>query len=336
MNTMTPFELTAKLMAIPSVTGAEGAVGRFLASVLEGMQYRVETQPVSDGRFNVIARGGGDRVVFCTHIDTVPPVLPVSEDDGALYGRGACDTKGIIAAMLEAGERLRARGTSDFSYLFVVGEETGGDGARAADALEWGSEYVIVGEPTENKLARAQKGTLLADLKALGKAAHSGYPEMGVSAVDPLIQVLHDCIGADWGSDEILGSGTFNAGVLGAGERANILAPEAMAAVMIRTVEGTADARHRLERLVASRARIEVHSATDPQFMHVVDGFPQTVVSFGSDVPYLGSLGRPLLVGPGSILDAHTANEKILKDDLMAGIDLYERLARQLLNGTPS
>ena len=333
---MTPFELTSKLMSIPSVTGAEGEVGRFLAGLLETMKYRVELQPVGDDRFNVIARGGGDRVVFCTHIDTVPPFLPVSEDAGALYGRGACDTKGIIAAMLEAGERLRSDGLADFSFLFVVGEETGGDGARVANTLDWSSEYVIVGEPTENKLARAQKGTLLADLRVQGRAAHSGYPEMGVSAVDPLIRVLHDCIGADWGSDEALGSGTFNAGVLGAGARANILAPEASASVMIRTVEDRDGARDRLERIVGGRAEIDIHSATNPQVMHVVDGFPQTVVSFGSDVPYLGSLGRPLLVGPGSILEAHTAHERILKDDLLAGIDLYERLATQLLRGTSS
>ena len=327
---MNPFELTTHLMSIPSVTGTEGEVGRFLASFLGGQDYRVDTQRVTDGRFNVMAYAGDPKLVFCTHIDTVPPHLPVSEDDTSLYGRGACDTKGIIAAMVEAAGRLRQDGVSNFALLLVVGEETGGDGAKAANTLRWDSEYVIVGEPTENKLARAQKGTLLADLRVQGQAAHSGYPEMGVSAVEPLIGVLHDCIHADWGEDAVLGSGTFNVGVLEAGERANIVAPTALASVMLRTVEDVPAAEKRLRGVVAERAEIHVRSASSPQYMHVVDGFEQTVVSFGSDVPYLGNLGKALLVGPGSILDAHTVNEKILKQDLLEGVDLYRNLARQL------
>ncbi len=331
MNEMSPFELTKRLMSIPSVTGNEGEVGRFLASFLDSAGYRVETQPVSGDRSNVLAFEGNPDIVFCTHIDTVPPELPVSEDEKSLYGRGACDTKGIIAAMLEAGKRLRRDGISNFAYLFVVGEETGGDGAKAANTREWGSRYVIVGEPTENKLARAQKGTLLADLKVVGKAAHSGYPSMGVAATDPLIHVLADCIGADWGVDPTLGDGTFNAGVLRAGERANILAAEATASVMVRTVEDKEAAERRFRSVVAGRAEIDIRSAADPQFMHVEKGFAETVVSFGSDVPYLGNLGKAILVGPGSILDAHTVNEKIDRQDLLDGIDLYDRLVRQLV-----
>ena len=328
---MTPFNLTTELMGIPSVTGQEGEVGRYLASLLEAEGYRVETQLVSEDRSNIVARAGDAKVVFCTHIDTVPPYLEPSEDDTTLYGRGACDTKGIIAAMIEAGRRLRKDGLDSFAYLFLVGEETGGDGAKAANTLEWSSEFVIVGEPTGNKLARAQKGTLLADLAVQGKAAHSGYPSAGASAVDPLVEVLHDCIHSDWGQDDLLGAGTCNVGVIRAGERANILAPDAMASVMLRTVEDIPAARRRLESVVRQRASIEVRAASAPQYMHCVEGFPDTVVSFGSDVPYLGNLGKPLLVGPGSILDAHTAHEQILKSELVEGIDLYDRLTRHLL-----
>jgi acetylornithine deacetylase len=279
----------------------------------------------------VLARAGNPRLIFCTHIDTVPPVLEVSEDETALYGRGACDTKGIIAAMIEAGRRLRDSGISEFAFLFLVGEETGGDGARAANTLDWDSEFVIVGEPTGNKLARAQKGVLWADLRTEGRAAHSGYPEAGKSAIDPLIGVLYDCIHADWGRDDLLGEATCNVGVIRGGERANILAEEAVASVMLRTVGAVADARRRLEEAVQGRASIEIHAGSPPQYMHYVEGFPDTVVSFGSDVPYLGRLGKPLLVGPGSILDAHSASEKILKRELLEGIDLYDRLARELL-----
>ena len=307
-------------------------MGRFLSSDLETRGYLVETQKVSGDRANVVAYAGAEpKLVFCTHIDTVPPVLEISEDDDALYGRGACDTKGIIAAMIEAGERLRSDNIRDFAFLFLVGEEEGGDGAKAANTLPWTSSFVIVGEPTENKLARAQKGVLMADLEIRGKAAHSGYPEMGVSAINPMIEVLRDCIQADWGADSTLGQGTCNVGIIRAGERANILAAEATASIMLRTVEDVSGARERLSTVVGDRADIKVLAASAPQHMHVVEGFEETIVSFGSDVPYLGKLGKPLLVGPGSILDAHTAHEKISKRELLEGIELYDRLSRILL-----
>ena len=329
---MTPIELTKRLMSIPSVTGSEAEMGEYLTSHLASLRYRVERQDVESGRFNVLAFERGDpKVVFCTHIDTVPPALPVREDDDYLYGRGACDTKGIIAAMLEAGERLRSAGITNFAYLFVVGEEVNGAGARAANTLKWDSEFVIVGEPTQNLLARAQKGTLNANFRFEGRAAHSGYPDQGTSAIEGLWRVLSDCRDADWGNDSVLGRGTFNIGVFQGGERANIVPAKASASIMIRTIELGEVIRERLMRLVGGRAVVEIVSSNDPQIMHVVDGFPTTVVSFGSDIPYLTRLGKPLLIGPGSILDAHTANEKISKRELMEGALLYERLARSLL-----
>ncbi|HEX4999044.1 MAG TPA: M20/M25/M40 family metallo-hydrolase [Terriglobia bacterium] len=320
-------------MAIPSVSGSEGEVGRVIGDELAARGYRVERQQVETERFNLIARNPGapSTVVFCTHIDTVPPALPVSEDETFLYGRGACDTKGILATMLEAGDRLRQSGVSSFGYLFVVGEETDGAGARAANTLPWDSRYVIVGEPTENKLARAQKGTFVANLAVKGRAAHSGYPEYGVSAILGLWEVLSDCLKTDWGADPVLGPASFNVGVFQGGERANIVPGRASASVMIRTVESPAQTRDRIERIVAGRASLEVVAGADPQFLHVVEGFETTVVSFGSDAPYLGNLGKPLMLGPGSILDAHTASEKIRKDDMIEGAALYERLTKTLL-----
>lgn len=325
------FELTKQLMSIPSVTGSEAAVGEFLAGQLAERGYRVEKQKVEDGRFNVMGFDGEPRFLFCTHIDTVPPVLPVGEDDTFLYGRGACDTKGIIAAMLEAGDRLRTAGTRNFGYLLVVGEETNGSGAKAANTLSWNTSFVIVGEPTGNKLARAQKGTLMVNLSAEGRAAHSGYPEEGVSAIDGLWEVLRECRDADWGNDPVLGRGTFNVGVFRGGEACNIVPAAATASIMIRTIEPRVSAEARLRSLVRNRAAIEIIGGANPHLMHVVDGFETTVVSFGSDVPYLGNLGKPLLIGPGSILDAHTANEKIRKEELIEGAALYERLARSLM-----
>src|SRR5262245_31932571 len=188
---MNLFDLTKQLMAIPSVTGAEREVAEFLASYLSSQGYRVERQSVTADRFNVFAFAGEGRVMFCTHIDTVPPAtLPLREDDDFLYGRGACDTKGIIAAMVEAGERLRRNAITSFGYMFLVGEETDSIGAKTANRLKWDSEYVIVGEPTENQLVRAQKGMMMVKVTTEGRAAHSGYPEKGISAIKKLWNVL--------------------------------------------------------------------------------------------------------------------------------------------------
>jgi acetylornithine deacetylase len=332
MNPMNPFELTARLMSIHSVTGEEREVGEFLHAYLADLGYRVERQSVTSDRFNLLVSARDARLILCTHIDTVPPPLPVREDGEFLYGRGACDTKGIIAAMLEAGERLRRNAISNFGFLFVVGEETDSGGAKAANTLNWNSEYVIVGEPTENQLARAQKGALMANLTVMGRAAHSGYPELGVSAIQNLWNVLSDCHNADWGNDPVLGKGTFNIGVFQGGERANIVPARASASVMIRTVSPRSQIEGRMRGIVESRATMEIVSASDPQILHVVDGFPSTVVSFGSDAPHLGKLGKRLLIGPGSILEAHTADEKISKKELMKGVDLYEQLVRKLLS----
>ena len=248
------FELARQLMAIPSVTGNELEIGNFLASHLAGAGYRVEKQEVEPGRFNVMAYAGRPRLLFCTHIDTVPLTLPVREDETFLYGRGACDTKGIIAAMLEAGDRLRKGGVQDFGYLLVVGEETNGSGAKAANALKWENEFVVVGEPTGNKLARAQKGTFMAELTVAGKAAHSGYPEAGVSAIEGLWKVLTDCTSADWGSDAVLGKGTFNIGIFRGGEAFNVVPASATATIMIRTIEPGERTAEKMRKLVAGRA----------------------------------------------------------------------------------
>lgn len=328
---MNPFEFTKQLMVIPSVTGNEGPVAEFLASHLQARGYRVERQELGGDRFNIRAFAGGARVILCTHIDTVPPVLPVNEDAEFLYGRGACDSKGIIAAMLEAGDRLRTDGVSHFGYLFVVSEETDGSGAKAANTLDWNCEYVIVGEPTNNQLARVQKGTLMANLTVAGRAAHSGYPEAGISAIENLWRVLTDCQAADWGDDPTLGKGTFNIGIFQGGERPNIVPAKATASIMIRTIEPRSRVEEKLRRIAGNRATMEVIGGADPFIMHVLDGFPNTVVSFGSDAPYLTNLGKRLLAGPGSILDAHTADEKISKRELLEGASLYERLVRKLL-----
>src|SRR6187399_326091 len=267
METSHIFDLARKLMAIPSVTGTELEIGNFLASHLAASGYRVEKQEVEPGRFNIMAYAGKPRVLFCTHIDTVPLVLPVREDENFIYGRGACDTKGIIAAMLEAGDRLRKAGIQDIGYVLVVGEETNGSGAKAANTLKWDNEFVIVGEPTGNKLARAQKGTFMAELTVKGKAAHSGYPDAGVSAIVGLWKVLENCTSADWGSDPVLRKGTFNIGIIKGGEAFNVIPASATATIMIRTIETRPAVEAKLRAIVGGSATMNVLGGSDPHVM---------------------------------------------------------------------
>ena len=333
---MNLFELTRTLMDIPSLSGEEGEVGRFLASHLEGLGYRVELQEVEPGRANVLARTGArPRVVLSTHMDTVPPFIASSEDATHIHGRGACDAKGIIAAQLTAAEALRAEGFDELGLLFTVDEEMGSLGARAAagHALGGECEYLINGEPTENRLAVGSKGSLRLKLLAEGRAAHSAYPERGESAIEKLLDVLADVRALAWPRDEFFGETTCNIGTINGGSRPNIVPAVTQAELQIRLVTPSATIKAILEETVAGRARVEYMSAAEPVRMHSVEGFEREVVRFTTDIPYLSSWGRPLLLGPGSILDAHTDGERVSKRELEEAVGLYIRLARTLLAG---
>ena len=328
------FAFTRRLIDIPSVSGDEGAVARFLASHLEGVGYRVELQAVEGGRANVIATTDArPRVVLSTHMDTVPPHIAARADDDYIYGRGACDAKGIIAAQLAAAERLRGAGVEEIGLLFTVDEELGSLGARAANEhpAARACEYLINGEPTDNLLAAGSKGSLRARLKATGRAAHSAYPEHGESAVEKLLDVLADVRAHDWPHDDFLGATTCNIGTIAGGTASNVIPAAAEAVLHLRLVTDSAQAVKELERVAAGRVEVEVLSTSEPVRLHAVDDFEQTVVRFTTDIPYLSRWGTPLLLGPGSILDAHTAGERVSKSELARAVELYERLVRALL-----
>jgi acetylornithine deacetylase len=328
------FAFTRRLIDIPSVSGDEDACARFLAAHLEAAGYRVELQQVEGARANVIANTKArPRVVFSTHIDTVPPFIPSTEDAGYIHGRGACDAKGIIAAQLAAAERLRSAGLEEFGLLFTVDEEQASIGARAANAhaSARASEYLINGEPTDNLLAVGSKGSLRVRLRATGRAAHSAYPEHGESAIEKLLDVLTDIRAHDWPRDDFFGATTCNVGTLAGGTRANVIPAAAEAVLQIRLVTEAARVERELTRLAAGRAEVERLSVSEPVRLHAVAGFEQTVVRFTTDIPYLSNWGTPLLLGPGSILDAHTAHERIAKRELERAVGLYEQLARTLL-----
>ncbi len=335
---MNLFELTRHLIDIPSVTGAEAEVGLFLSSYLQRLNYTVEIQQVAEGRDNIIATlGAPPRVMLSTHMDTVAPHIGSSEDSGNIYGRGACDAKGIIAAQIAAAELLRREDMTEIGLLFTVDEEAGSVGAHAANnqPLAHSCKYLINGEPTDNKLALGSKGSLRVKIRAEGRAAHSAYPENGESAIDTLLDVLTDIRACNWPTNAFFGSTTCNIGIIKGGLGANVIAAAAEAVLQIRLVTPSEQVKLLLEMAVGGRAQVEYLSVSEPVRLFEVEGFAPCIVSFTTDIPHLVNWGSPLLLGPGSILDAHTDGERISKRELSDAVGLYARLVRTLLARAP-
>ncbi|MFN0277469.1 MAG: M20/M25/M40 family metallo-hydrolase [Pyrinomonadaceae bacterium] len=329
------FELTKSLMNIPSVSGDEEAVGIYLRDHLESLGWTVELQKVSANQNNVIAfLNDTPRVWFSTHIDTVPPFIAPTEDDEKIYGRGSCDAKGIIAAQIMAAAELRREGVEDIGLLYTVEEERSSEGARAANGhpLAAKCEYMINGEPTDNDLAIGSKGSFRLKIKTTGKAAHSAYPEIGDSAIEKLLDILEDVRHTKFPSDEFFGETTVNIGTIEGGTALNVIAPTAEAGLLIRLTTPREPIEDALRSVVRDRGDIEVLSCSEPVKMLGVEGFKQKTVRFTTDIPYLTNWGQPLLLGPGSILVAHTKDEFVLKKDLEEAVGLYVDLAKKLLN----
>lgn len=331
---MDVFELVRRLIAIPSISGDEEDVADFLAEYLSRGGFKVEVQQAADHRPNVYAKIGEPDVVFSTHTDTVPPYIEFREDDDYVYGRGACDAKGIIAAMVKAAEELIRAGTNDFGLLFVVGEEAGSPGARAANVIPNRCSYLINGEPTESQLALGSKGALRAVAAAAGKAGHSAYPEIGESAIEKMIDVLNDLRRADFSTDPILGATTMNIGVIKGGIAANVIPAEAEAELLFRVVSNLEELKQKISDIVAGRIQLDYTFECPAVVTERLDGFDTTVVSFTTDIPLLNNWGKPLLFGPGSILDAHTPDERISKLQLAHAVGAYSEMALKLKHMT--
>lgn len=330
------FQLTRALIDVDSVTGRERAVGDFLFSYLFELAGRtggtVERMPVAEDRFNLFAAWGEPVVVLSTHIDTVPPFFPSSEDDEHIHGRGACDTKGLMAAMIKALEELVADGSRGFGLLLVVGEETDSVGAKVANRDPRGSRYLINGEPTENRLALGSKGTLYLALEAAGKAAHSAYPELGLSAIDLLLEALARVRCVPLPSDPILGETTLNIGTISGGRAANVIADRARAEIMLRTVGPPAELMANLRAAIATVPGLEIAERRETPAVHLgsLPGFETAIVKYTTDIPHLIAWGEPFLLGPGSIHVAHTPQERIAKRELVEAVHLYRDLVRGL------
>jgi acetylornithine deacetylase len=336
---MNLIELTRSLVDIESITENESRIGSYLYDYLSDLAAttagRVERMGVEAGRFNVLAYWGRPGVTLSTHMDTVPPFFPSREDSDFIWGRGACDAKGIIAAMVTAAERLLAEKLRDFALLFVVGEERNSAGAAVAAREPRGSKYLINGEPTDNKLALASKGALRLELTARGKMAHSAYPQLGESAVDALLEALQAIRKVSLPSDPLLGPSTLNIGTISGGRAPNVIADTAKAEILVRTVGDAGPVRAALAQAVGQRAELREVLSIPPIHFQGVDGMPTTLVSFTTDVPVFGrSWGEPLLLGPGSIHVAHTDEERIAKHELSLGATLYANVVKSLLART--
>jgi acetylornithine deacetylase len=332
---MNLFELTKELMNIPSVSGDEEAVGFYLRDYLESLGWTVELQAVTENQNNVIAYlNESPRVFLSTHMDTVPPFIPASEDDEKIYGRGACDAKGIIASQIVAAQELRRQGVTDIGLLYTIDEEQSSTGAKAANLhpLAAKCEYLINGEPTDNDLAIGSKGTFRLKILTEGKAAHSAYPEEGESAVEKLLDILQDIRSTKFPHDDFFGETTVNIGTIEGGLALNVIPPHAEAGIAIRLTTPREPIQEILEKTIGARGELEVMSFSLPVKMLAVDGFNQKVVRFTTDIPHLPNWGQPLLLGAGSILVAHTKNEFVFKKDLEAAVGLYVNLVRKLLN----
>jgi acetylornithine deacetylase len=369
VNELDPIRFTRQLCEIESTTYHEGAAGDFLAGFLSARGWAVEKTPVEQPkenagggpRWNVYAGMAGETpdlhptdgdlsvhpneqrslagdpesvgtpdLVFSTHMDTVPPYIPFSEDEEFLYGRGVCDAKGILAAQVAAAEALRAAGFR-IGMLFVAGEERDSAGAIAANLAPKGSRFLINGEPTDNRLALASKGALRAAFKSTGKMAHSAYPELGESAVHKLIEVLAKVLAMPLRELEGIGPSTLNIGQIHGGHAPNVIADKAEAQVLVRTVTDSGPVRAQLTALAGDLAEVEFTLDTPFVRLRAVEGLPTMIAKFSTDIPQLSNWGEPLLLGPGSIHVAHTPFEKLAKKELLEAVELYIKVAKQLL-----
>jgi acetylornithine deacetylase len=335
-----PIRLTRQLCEIESSTYHEGAVGDFLENFLARRGWEVEKTPVvqqsqsptAGERWNIYADVAGQRpeLVFSTHTDTVPPYIPFSEDAEFLYGRGVCDAKGILAAQVAAAEALRAAGFR-IGMLFVAGEERDSAGAEAANLRPKGNRFLINGEPTDNRLALASKGTLRAIFRSTGKMAHSAYPELGESAIHKLIEALGKVLALSLPVTEGVGPSTLNIGQIQGGHAPNVIADQAEAHVMVRLVGDSAPVRAALLEAAAGLAEVEFTLEIPFVRLRAVEGLPTMIAKFTTDIPKLSNWGEPLLLGPGSIHVAHTSGEKLAKKELLEAVELYIKVAKQLL-----
>jgi acetylornithine deacetylase len=330
MDTLDALRFARALIDIDSTTGQEKAAGEWLAARLEALGYTVARQPVIGDRFNVIATLDEPVVVLSTHYDCVPPFFPSRIADKKLYGRGACDAKGILAAQVAAAQRLRADGRRRVGLLFVVGEERGSEGAVAANAAPIGSRFLVNGEPTDSRLATGTRGILRVTLKARGRAGHSSAPEHFESAIEKLVDALVRLRELDLPSNPTFGRTSYSVGLIEGGVAPNVVPARAQAEVMFRTV-GDADDVLAVVKTLEPLVEVTEVLRVPPVRLHTIPGIPSASFPFTTDIPLLSRWGAPLLFGPGSFLVAHTDEEHVSLEEFDAAIETYVQIVNALL-----
>jgi acetylornithine deacetylase len=332
------FALTRALIDIESITPNEERVGEFLHQHLAPLAERygghIERMQVEPHRFNLfVLFGDTPAVTLSTHMDTVPPFVPSREDDEFIWGRAACDTKGIIASMIQAAEALLAEGGRNFGLLFVVGEERNSAGAFHAAKNPRGSKFLINGEPTENRLAIGSKGALRYEIVCGGRMAHSAYPELGESAIEKLLDALAEMRRIPLPVDDALGASTMNIGTIHAGRAPNVIPDEAKAEVFVRLVSDSTSTRQAIARALEGRGEANIVLEVPAVRLGTLAGFETMVAKYTTDIPaFNGTWGQPFLIGPGTIHVAHTAEERVPKRQLVEAVGIYQRMVKDLWN----
>lgn len=324
--------LTRQLVDVESITGNEAPVADVLHHELSRLGYRAEKMVVEGDRCNVWATSPQQphpEIVFSTHMDTVPPFIPSSEDATHVYGRGSCDAKGIIATQIAAAERLRQEGIY-VGLLFLVGEEKDSLGAKIANQQSPGCKFLVNGEPTENHVALASKGTLRVEITARGRMAHSAYPELGESAIDKLLEALNRLREIKLPSTDGIGPTTVNIGVIEGGRAPNVIPDYAKAHLLYRLVGPSDELRAEIQEKIAGLATADFVLEIPFVRLRTLDGVPTMLAAFTTDIPWLDNWGEPILVGPGSIHVAHTDREYVEKKQLSDAVDLYCQISKRL------
>ena len=323
---MIDYNLFEDILGFDSTSGKERPLAEYLAKRLKAP--KVETFEVGDGTLNLLFSWGEPRVVYCTHMDTVPPYIAPTVGESVIRGRGSCDAKGQIIALYTACCELAAAGRDGFGLLLLSGEETGSWGAKAFAKLPFKADLLVIGEPTENKMISASKGTKAYELVFRGEPFHSGYPQFGRSAVNMFVDFVGELRARRFPFDDVLGETTFNIGRLVSDNPQNILSPELSCRLYWRTTFATDALVHEyMMREVAARPDIHVRfiGGDIPASYLTFPGFPSAPASFGTDAPHLTNFRRKIICGPGSIRHAHRDDEHVLVADLEQAVSNYVR-----------
>lgn len=321
------------ILRFDSTSGSENELAMYISEKYRPKNSYAEIQVTDNGRLNVFFKYGEPKIIFCSHLDTVPPYIKPVKNGDTISGRGSCDAKGQLAYLLEAYNQLMDEGYSNFGMLMTSGEEDGSHGALKANETLKNCDYIFIGEPTENKLIKASKGNLLVHLKFGGKSCHSGYPENGENALDRMISYLNKLNSINFPKDNILSETTYNIGKLVSSNAHNVVSDFAECKIFFRTTFATDKIiKKKLTEIKDNKTELEFVYGDEPMNFYTIEGFTSDIVSFGTDAPAFSNVKNKMLYGPGSILDAHTEKEFVRIKDLHKAVEDIKLIYKKIIN----